>query len=64
MDTALRALNRFGLGARVGDRKRIGDPRTWLRRQLAGGAPFQQSAVYEFTYTAKDPVVSGIGLAA
>jgi hypothetical protein len=32
--------------------------------QLAGGAPFQQSAIYEFTYTAKDPVVSGIGLAA
>ena len=32
--------------------------------RLAGGAPFQQSAVYEFTYTAKDPVVSGIGLAA
>jgi hypothetical protein len=31
---------------------------------LAGGAPFQQSAIYEFTYTAKDPVVSGVGMAA
>jgi hypothetical protein len=28
------------------------------------GAPFRQSHVYEFTYTAKDPVVSGVGLAA
>ena len=28
------------------------------------GRNFEQSAVYEFTYTAKDPVVSGIGLAA
>jgi hypothetical protein len=31
---------------------------------LAGNAPFQQSAIYEFTYTAKDPVVAGIGFAA
>ncbi len=28
------------------------------------GTPFRQSHVYEFTYTAKDPVVAGIGLAA
>jgi uncharacterized protein (DUF1800 family) len=39
MDSALRALNRFGLGARVGERRRINDPRGWLRGQLAGGAP-------------------------
>ena len=39
MDTALRALNRFGLGARIGERRRINDPRAWLRAQLAGGAP-------------------------
>ena len=39
MDTALRALNRFGLGARVGERRRISDPRAWLRAQLDGGAP-------------------------
>jgi hypothetical protein len=28
------------------------------------GAPFKQSAIYEFSYTAKDPVVLGIGFAA
>ncbi len=39
MDTALRALNRFGLGARIGERRRITDPRAWLRAQLDGGAP-------------------------
>jgi len=39
MDVALRALNRFGLGARTGERRRINDPRAWLRAQLAGGAP-------------------------
>jgi hypothetical protein len=33
-------------------------------RLLPGGTAFRQSAIYEFTYTAKDPVVSGIGLAA
>ena len=39
MDGALRALNRFGLGARTGERRRINDPRAWLRAQLAGGPP-------------------------
>lgn len=38
-DAALRALNRFGLGARVGERARIGDPRGWLRAQLQGAPP-------------------------
>jgi uncharacterized protein (DUF1800 family) len=38
MDTALRALNRFGLGARIGERRRL-DPKAWLRAQLEGGAP-------------------------
>src|SRR3989454_1147276 len=33
-------------------------------RLLPAGPPFQQSAVYEFTYTAKGPVVSAVGLAA
>jgi hypothetical protein len=33
-------------------------------RLLPAGTPFKQSAVYEFTYTAKDPVVSAVGLAA
>jgi uncharacterized protein (DUF1800 family) len=39
MDHALRALNRFGLGARPGERQRISDPRGWLKAQLEGGAP-------------------------
>lgn len=34
MDNALRALNRFGLGARVGERGAIGSPKEWLRGQL------------------------------
>ena len=39
MDSRLRALNRFGLGARVGEKDRIGDPKRWLHAQLNGGAP-------------------------
>ncbi len=31
---------------------------------LPAGTPFRQSAIYEFTYTAKDPLVAGLGLAA
>jgi len=31
---------------------------------LPPGTPFQQSHIYEFTYTAKNPVIAGIGLAA
>lgn len=38
MDPALRALNRFGLGARVGEREALHDPRGWLRRQLRPAA--------------------------
>lgn len=34
MDLRLRALNRFGLGARVGEKDRIADPKRWLRDQL------------------------------
>ena len=34
MNTALRALNRFGLGARIGEPGTISDPRGWLRAQL------------------------------
>ena len=34
MDVTLRALNRFGLGARIGERHGIDDPRAWLRAQL------------------------------
>jgi uncharacterized protein (DUF1800 family) len=39
MDPRLLALNRFGLGARAGERERISDPRAWLRAQLIGGPP-------------------------
>ena len=39
MNPTLRALNGFGLGARAGERQRIGDARGWLRAQLQGNAP-------------------------
>lgn len=39
MDTAIRALNGFGLGARPGEAGRLTDPRRWLHGQLDGGAP-------------------------
>ncbi len=39
MNSTLRALNGFGLGARPGEQRRIGDPRGWLRAQLQGDAP-------------------------
>ena len=39
MDSRLRALNRFGLGARIGEREQLSDPHAWLRGQLDGGAP-------------------------
>jgi uncharacterized protein (DUF1800 family) len=44
MDVALRALNRFGLGARRGERQRISDPRGWLKAQLDGGPPALRAA--------------------
>ena len=39
MDATLRALNRFGLGARPGDRAQVRNPKAWLREQLEGGPP-------------------------
>ena len=39
MNVTLRALNRFGLGARQGERQRVSDARGWLKAQLDGGAP-------------------------
>jgi uncharacterized protein (DUF1800 family) len=39
MDSTLRALNGFGLGARTGERQRLREPRGWLRAQLQGDAP-------------------------
>ena len=44
MDAALRALNRFGLGARPGERQRLRDPKLWLRQQLEGDPPLLASA--------------------
>ncbi len=39
MNTVLRALNGFGLGARPGEQAQVRDPRGWLRAQVSGGAP-------------------------
>lgn len=39
MNEKIRALNRFGLGARVGQTAEVGEPRGWLKDQLAGPAP-------------------------
>jgi uncharacterized protein (DUF1800 family) len=39
MHPVLRALNGFGLGARIGERQRVADPHSWLHAQLQGGAP-------------------------
>jgi uncharacterized protein (DUF1800 family) len=39
MDATMRALNRFGLGARRDERRTIADPQGWLRAQLDGGPP-------------------------
>ena len=43
MNVTLRALNRFGLGARPGERQRISDPRSWLKAQLDGSGPALRS---------------------
>ncbi|HEX6306635.1 MAG TPA: DUF1800 domain-containing protein [Longimicrobiales bacterium] len=39
MDLALHALNRFGLGAAIGERGRLRDPRGWLLEQLGSSVP-------------------------
>ncbi|HEX6133310.1 MAG TPA: DUF1800 domain-containing protein [Longimicrobiales bacterium] len=39
MDLALHALNRFGLGAAIGEKRRLHDPRGWLLDQLTSTAP-------------------------
>ena len=33
-------------------------------RLLPAGTPFKQSHIYDFVYTAKDPLVAALGLAA
>jgi len=42
VDQALRALNRFGLGARIGERSALRDPRGWLLEQLDPGVALMQ----------------------
>jgi len=39
MNSTLRALNGFGLGARAGEPRKVNDSRGWLRAQLQTGAP-------------------------
>ncbi len=69
-NTLDKALAKLTVRARLDD-----TPRTMLAseweyasstqiRLLPAGTRFLQSAIYEFTYTARDPVVSGVGLAA
>jgi uncharacterized protein (DUF1800 family) len=62
MDLKLRALNRFGLGARRGESRTIDDPRAWLRAQLEGGPPVQEppslaspSAIAEAIHAFRQP---------
>jgi uncharacterized protein (DUF1800 family) len=43
MDSTLRALNGFGMGARPGERRRVSDPRGWLKEQLQGAPPILQA---------------------
>jgi len=45
MNVTLRAFNRFGLGARAGERRALDDPRGWLRLQLEGPAPALRAPV-------------------
>jgi uncharacterized protein (DUF1800 family) len=44
MNVTLRALNRFGMGARTGERQRISDARGWLKAQLDGGPPLLRAS--------------------
>jgi hypothetical protein len=70
--TTSKAAVRLTLRSRLDDTPTVLPDSAWeytsaagtAMRLLPAGTPFAQSAVYEFTYTAKDPVVSGIGLAA
>ncbi|HEX3179035.1 MAG TPA: DUF1800 domain-containing protein [Methylomirabilota bacterium] len=44
MELTLAALNRFGLGARPDERRRISDPRRWLHAQLDAPPPLLTAA--------------------
>jgi uncharacterized protein (DUF1800 family) len=49
MDLALHALNRFGLGARIGERRGLSDPRGWVVEQLDLRAPLLAAEAAGFT---------------
>ena len=53
MDMALRALNRFGLGARIGERREIPDARRWLADQLGVGATMADTGLSSPTQIAE-----------
>lgn len=68
-NTLDKSLARLTVRQRLDDTPRVMADSEWnyqsaTRIGLAGGAAFQQSWIYEFTYVARDPVVSGVGLAA
>ena len=71
-NTLDRALARLTVRARLDDTPRAMADSEWEYTSAAGtairllpvGTRFTQSAIYEFSYTAKNPVVSGVGLAA
>jgi len=71
-NTLVKSLAKLTVRARLDDAPVTLSDSQWEYTSAAGtairllplGTPFQQSAIYEFWYTAKDPVVSGVGLAA
>jgi hypothetical protein len=71
-NTLDKALARLTVRARLDDGPVVLSDSQWEYTSAAGtairllpvGTRFAQSAIYEFTYTARNPVVSGVGLAA
>src|SRR5256885_2735401 len=71
-NSLVKSLAKLTVRARLGDAPVPLSDSQWEYTSAAGtairllplGTAFQQSAIYEFWYTAKDPVVSGVGLAA
>lgn len=56
MNPTLRALNGFGLGARAGERRRVGDPRGWLRSQVQGDVPVLDAPAEGSTTAIRDAI--------